>query len=239
MTAAMSFMIFAPAIAQKPASSGADLSAIVEALEKTQTQARLQVAYQVIREYRLYSTKSSAGDSRVVAEVDFSPPNAKNYKIQTASGNNRGQQVVRRVLDHEVQASGDLSGTALTRSNYGFTYIGETVLDGQSCYLLGLKPKRKEKDLISGRAWVDKNSYFVRRVEGEIAKPPSWWLKRVWVTLAFADFQGSWLQSKMEAVADVRMLGSHTLTSRILDYRAADVVASGLSSAALRSARRP
>jgi hypothetical protein len=100
------------------------------------------------------------------------------------------------------------------------------VLDGQPCYLLGLKPKRKEKDLISGEAWVDKHSLLVRNIEGEIAKTPSWWLKRVRVKLAFADVEGTWLQTSMEAVADVRILGPHTLTSRILDYRGTDVVAS-------------
>ena len=114
----------------------------------------------------------------------------------------------------------------MTSDNYDFTYIGETVLDGQPCYLLGLKPKRKEKDLISGQAWVDKNSFLVRHIEGEIAKTPSWWLKRVRVKLAFADLEGTWLQTSMEAVADVRILGLHTLISRILDYRSTDVVAS-------------
>jgi len=66
----------------------------------------------------------------------------------------------------------------------------------------------------------------VRHIEGEISKPPSWWLKKVRVKLAFADVDGTWLQTSMEAVADVRLLGPHTLTSRILDYRSADVVAS-------------
>jgi hypothetical protein len=74
--------------------------------------------------------------------------------------------------------------------------------------------------------WLDKHSFFVRQIEGEAAKTPSWWLKKVRVKLVFADLQGTWLQISMEAVADVRIVGPHTLTSRILDYRAADVVAS-------------
>jgi hypothetical protein len=73
---------------------------------------------------------------------------------------------------------------------------------------------------------LDKQSFFVRRIEGEIAKTPSWWLKRVRVNLVFAEFEGTWLQTSMEAVADVRIVGLHTLTSRIVDYRRSDVVAS-------------
>ena len=212
---------------QSTGSAALPLDAILDAMQKTQSGARPQAAYQVVREYRIFGANSSDANSEVVAEVNFTPPSSKNYQIQTSTGNNRGQQVVRKVLDHEVESStGNQPRNALTRDNYDFSYLGETVLDGQQCYLLGLKPKRKEKELISGQAWVDKNSFFVRHIEGEVAKTPSWWLKKVRVKLSFADFDGSWLQTSMEAVADVRMLGAHTLTSRLVDYRGADVVAS-------------
>ena len=136
---------------------------------------------------------------------------------------------MQRILDHEVETAASESlqaRTGLTSGDYDFTLIGESVLDGRPCYLLGLKPKRKEKDLILGKAWVDKNSFSVLRIEGDTAKTPSWWLKSVHVTLAFGDLGGNWLQTSIEAVADVRFLGSHTLTSRILDYRGTSVSAS-------------
>ena len=216
-------------IAQQTANpAGLPLNSIVEAVEKTQSAVHSQLPYQVLREYRLFGTKSSSSNSNVVAEVNFKPPASKDYKIQKSSGSKRGEQVVRNLLDHEVETASNRSQarTAVTRDNYDFTYIGEVVLDGQPCYLLGLKPKRKEKDLIAGQAWVDTHSFFVRRIEGEIAKTPSWWLKAVRVKLAFADFEGTWLQTSMEAVADVRIVGPHTLTSQILDYRGTDVIAS-------------
>lgn len=204
------------------------LNAIIEAMEKAQAGLRPQVSYQVIREYRLFSANDSKANSDVVAEINFRPPASKDYRIQQSSGSDRGQQVVRRILDHEVEASSSLShGRAtLNTSNYEFTYIDEAILDGQPCYRLGLKPRRKDKDLISGEAWVDKHSFFVHQVEGELAKTPSWWLRKVRVKLAFAELEGTWLQTSMEAVADVRIVGRHTLTSRILDYRGADEVAS-------------
>jgi len=212
--------------AQEPTRSGTlPLSLIVEALEKTQG---AEFSYQVIREYRLFGGNNSKADSYVVAEVNFRLPVSPGYRIQKASGNNRGLQVVRGVLDHEVEAtsSGNQARIALTRKNYDFTYMGETVLDGQPCYRLGLKPKRNEKELISGEAWIDKHSFFVRQLEGEVAKIPSWWLKSVRVKLVFAEIEGTWLQTSMEAVADVRIVGPHTLTSRILDFHGEAEVAS-------------
>ena len=221
------------AVAQKTTPSGTmPLNSIIEAIEKAQVAVGPQVAYQVIREYRLFGANDSTANSDVVAEVDFRPPARKDYKIQKSSGSNRGQEVVRRVLDREVEATskGNRARTALNRDNYDFTYIGETILDGQPCYLLGLKPRRKEKELISGTAWVDKHLFFVRQVEGDVAKTPSWWLRKVRVKLVFADLQGTWLQTSMEAVADVRFVGPHTLTSRVLEYRGADEVASTVRS---------
>jgi hypothetical protein len=113
------------------------LYSIIEALEKTQAGVRPQVSYQVMREYRLFGATDSSANSDVIAEVDFRPPASKDYRIQKSSGSNRGQQVVRRVLDHEVEATstGNQARTALNRINYDFNYVGEATLDGQDCYL--------------------------------------------------------------------------------------------------------
>jgi hypothetical protein len=206
--------------------AAASLTRILDGLEETQAGFRPAVSYQIVREYRLSGSTESRSDSDVVAEVDFQPPAKKNYRIQKSSGSDRGVQVVRRLLDHEVAAASHQGRTALTRENYDFSYVGDTALDGQRCYILELRPKRKEPDLIKGKIWVDQHSFVVRYIEGELAKSPSWWLKRVSVKLTFSEVGGAWLQTGMEATADVRIAGTHTLTSRTLDYRPADDVAS-------------
>lgn len=220
-------------IAQPPASSEAiSVDTIVEAMRMAQARVRPQVSYQVTRDYHIFGARSSESNSEVVAEVDFRPPANKQYRIQVASGSERARQVIRRVLDHEVEASSSKNqGQAdINRNNYDFSYLGETVVGGQPCYRLALKPKRNEKDLIAGEAWVDEHSFLVRRVEGDVAKTPSWWLRKVHVKFEFAELEGTWLQTNMEAVADVRIVGVHTLTSRTLDYRGAQEVAAIKSS---------
>ena len=216
------------AVAQQSASSGAlSLSSIVQGMEKAQSEVRPQTPYQVIREYRLFGVESSSVNADVVAQVDFKPPTSKDYRIQKWSGSTRGKQIVQRVLDHETEASkGNQARTMVTSGNYEFALVGETIFNGRPCYVLGLKPKRKEKELVSGDAWVDKRSFFILHIEGESSKAPSWWLKSVRVKMSFGDFSGVWLETSMEAVADVRLLGFHTLTSRILDYRGSDMSAS-------------
>src|SRR3982074_1767265 len=81
------------------------LNSIVEALEKAQAGVGPRVSYQVIREYHLFATNDPSANSEVVAEVNFRPPATKDYRIQKSSGSNRGQQIVRRILDREVETT--------------------------------------------------------------------------------------------------------------------------------------
>ena len=204
------------------------LSSIVQRMEEAQAQAKSDSAYEVIRQYRLLDTSNSRVSSEVVAQIDYLPPGQKTYVIQSRTGSGRGEQVVKRVLDHESQMSTrnlHSSASALNEENYTFTYLGADTLDGTECYVLGLSPQRKEKELIVGRVWIDKSTFLIRRIQGEMAKSPSWLLKKVQVRLDFTDISGVWLQTGMEAVADVRFIGSQTLQSKTLEYRSANQVA--------------
>jgi hypothetical protein len=134
--------------------------------------------------------------------------------------------VVRHLLEDESKAAatGRAPG-AVSRDNYDFAYAGEQTVDGHACYVLKLHPKRREQNLIDGQAWVDKDTYLVRRVQGEMAKMPSWWLKSVDVTLTFGGAGGMWLQTGTKAVADVRVFGPHVLTGRAVNVKTGEAVA--------------
>jgi hypothetical protein len=212
---------------REAATSNPKLASIVEQMEKAQLEAKPTASYQVFRQYRLFGARSSSPTSEVLAEVDYLPPNRKSYVIQKRMGSSRGEDVVRRILQHESQmvaAGKSWSGAAINRENYSFSYLGKATLDGNPCYLLGLDPKRKESELISGKAWVDERSFLVHHIEGQMAKNPSWWLKKVDLKIDFADFGGAWLQTGMEAVADVRFLGSQALKSQTVDAHVGDVL---------------
>jgi hypothetical protein len=83
-------------------------------------------------------------------------------------------------------------------------------------------PLLKSKSGQGERTLIELKSH----IEGETAKAPSWWLKSVRVKFSVGDLYGTWLQTSMEAVADVRLLGFHTLTSNLLDYRGTHMSAS-------------
>jgi hypothetical protein len=204
------------------------LAALVERVRQAQVASKNAPSYELVREYRISGESHNSIQAHITAALDFSP--AKNtYTIGKHDGSPRGTEVVRRILDHEVESSSSKfktdSALALTTANYYFSSVGEVVLDGKPCFLLGLTPKRKEKELITGQAWIDKTTFEVRRIEGDLAKSPSMWIKKVHVTIAFGDVGGNWLQTSLNAKADVRFIGTQTLSSNLVDFRTPEVLA--------------
>ncbi len=204
-----------------------DLNVLVDRLEAAQQSnpARFR-AYTVTREYQLFSEDQSQPDSAVTVRVNFFPPHVKNYVIQSQTGTGRAEKVAKKILDHESEAArANQPPTLLDRDNYDFTYLGTAVVDRQPCYVLGLTPRRNDKELIRGKAYIDAATSMPRLVEGDLAKTPSWWLKQVHLTLGFTEMNGMWMQSNTRATADVRLFGKHTLVSRFLDFEPSQTLA--------------
>lgn len=217
------------AVAQQPAATAVpvNLSSIVERMEQAAETNRANYRpYIVTRDYKFFGGNQEGPRSEVLAEISFVPPTTKEFKITEAKGSSRGESVVRHILEDESKAaaSGNAPG-AITRENYDFTYLGEQQLDGSPCFILGLKPKHSEKSLVVGRAWVDKQTYLVRRIDGQMAKLPSWWLKSVRLTLDFGNMDGMWIQKQTKAVADVRIFGTHVLNARSVKFETGAAVA--------------
>lgn len=221
-------LMYSLALAQETPVAIPSPSSLAGEIVTAQAENQPQSSYQVVRKYRVFPSDNLSAASEIVAAINFLPPTTKSYTIQKSSGNRRAEQVVRGILDHEVEASAQgrqIPTAAVMRDNYDVSYLGETVLDGHPCYLLGLSPRRKDKNLIAGKAWVDKQTFLFREVNGDLVKTPSWWLKKVHVKMMFDYVGGTWLQTATEAVADVRVFGNQTLTSEIVEFRNTDVTA--------------
>jgi len=205
-----------------------DLEIIIRNIEAAQEANRPQVPYESVRDYRLFEADASRTTAEVVARVTFMPPNIKTYSIQNHTGSSRGADVVRRILDKESSMTAqdpEASLRAISSQNYNFAYLGEEELNDRACYKLRVSPKHKDISLIDGQIWVDKGSYLIPRIEGEMSKTPSWWLKKVHLVLDFGNLGGTWQQTQTQAIADVRMLGRRSLLSKVLDYREGEVLA--------------
>jgi hypothetical protein len=206
-----------------------DLQNIVQRIEAAQEANRQQLPYETIRTYRFFAGASQV-NAEVMARVVFMPPNVKTYSIEKQTGSSRGAEVVRRILDKESSMTAqdpDGSLRAISPENYNFAYLGDDELNDRPCFKLKITPKHKDINLIEGEVWVDQESYLIPRIAGEMSKTPSWWLKKVYLTLDFGSLGGAWQQTGAQATADVRLLGRRSLVSKVVEYRSGELVAFG------------
>ena len=175
----------------------------------------------------MFHEQNTTPMAEVKAELVYDPNGNNGYQILESKGNDRGSKIVSKLLDGEANGWSKCSHphppTAISRDNYNFTFLGTEFLDGHQTYVLGLRPLRKDSGLIEGKAWIDAESYLVRKIVGQEAKSPSWWVRDVDLTLTFGPIGGMWLQTTSEAVADIRIVGKYTMVGRALGVETAEI----------------
>jgi hypothetical protein len=211
----------AVAQAEQPLSVNTIVARMMAVLQESRMGGR---AFTVRRDYQLFDKKWES-KAQVVVRVSFVPPDKLGYEIEKSRGG-FGEKILRDMLDREMEALHGVSQRELSTRNYDFALAGEETVEGRRCHVLALHPKREERDLIRGRALVDAETYHLLRVEGEPVKSPSWWIRDLYITLRFADVDGTWMRTLMHAVANVRFKGRYVVESRNLESPSASAAVS-------------
>jgi hypothetical protein len=221
---ALLYLLAAAAVAQVSAAQP-DTNSIVDAMLKAQLNNKARVKPFTVKRNYLLLDKQAEQKAQVVATITTLPPDSKEYEIEHSSGG-MGEKVLRDILTKETESTKGAERKDLSRENYNFQLLGEEQVDGRRCYLIGLKPRREEKDLLRGKLWVDAETYNIRRIEGSPVKNPSWWLHDLSILMDFAEVDGMWLRTSMHAVANVRFKGKYVMEARDLEYSFAQETAS-------------
>lgn len=210
--------LVAPAAAQT--ASPLSLQEIVSRMQAAELAEQDRPGYTLLRQYRLSGADPTTATSQVLAEVDYRPPASKEFSIRKTEGNERGEKIVRRVLEHEAQMAKQPVRSDFCTDNYDFALQGQEILNGRPTYVLQLSPKHETTELLHGKAWVDAENFLVVRVKGEPAKNPSWWIKDLTIAIDYGRADGVWLPLATRATADLRLLGTHILTSKDVEVHA-------------------
>jgi hypothetical protein len=118
----------------------------------------------------------------------------------------------------EAHASALPSRSALTSENYLLEPEGR---DPAGLVRLRARPRRREAALIDGFFTVAPDTADLVRVEGALARAPSFWVKHVEVSRHFARVRGHRVVVRMESVAQIRFVGpSHLVVT--YDYEMID-----------------
>jgi outer membrane lipoprotein-sorting protein len=184
---------------------------------RTGNQALLR-AYSVTRNYTLLTKDRREEKGKVQVQISFSPPDAKKFVIQSASGTRFAERAVRQMLEHETDIVKNHDSTEMSLANYDFQLVRQAECSGQPCFVLAITPRRKDTTLLKGHIWVDAATYLLHRTEGTPAKGPSWWLRDSSIIFTYGDVDGMWLQTASESKSNVRFVGQYIMVSRDAEY---------------------
>ena len=121
------------------------------------------------------------------------------------------RRVFRSMLENEEQifANGDMARSSFTPSNYELS-PAETSEAG--LVKLFARPKRKDVTLIDGAVYITDTDADLVRVEGQLARNPSFWTRRVDVVKQYARVGGLRVPIRVESTAQIRFAGTSTMT---------------------------
>lgn len=132
------------------------------------------------------------------------------YQIVAERGSDTVRNRVLRTLlkrEQELIANGDFGRGELTPENYEF---GAESFGPDGLRYVLIKPKRKDAMLIDGRMVLSPEGDLLR-VEGLLAKNPSFWTSQVHVTRHYARVDGVRVPIVTESIAKVKLAGRSRL----------------------------
>ena len=169
------------------------------------------VAYSATR--RLEASSSKLNESAwLEAITDFDPAAGFRYSIVATGGSERIlNRVLKKVLEseRETSAMAEWRKGSLSHANYVFDFGGRA---GSGMLRMQLTPRRRDSRLLAGSAFVAETSGNLVRVEGRLAKSPSFWVRWVDVSSSYAPVAGAMMPVAVESTADVRIAGLSTFS---------------------------
>ena len=172
-----------------------------------------------IRRYVLHNPRWKT-DAVMTAMMSYDISGQKHYEVLDVHAEGIQKTVLQRILDGEVEQSAvrNDDGGSINPENYDIVPIGEELLGGRRCMVVQLKPRRKSKMLLEGKAWIDMAEFAPVRVEGRPSKSLGFWVGKPYIVQDFRKVGDFWLSSRNQTVADVKMLGKTELTIDFQDY---------------------
>jgi hypothetical protein len=145
------------------------------------------------------------------ATTELSSTGQFSYAIVSASGSDYIRDKLRQLLDAEAKIiqSGDPSRSALTPDNYELS-AGDVAEPGIVTLLA--KPRRKDLSLIDGALFVTSDEGDLVRVEGRMAKNPSFWTGKVHLVRRYGRISGVRVPVRLDSTASIKLAGESKLS---------------------------
>jgi len=170
---------------------------------------------------RHYAAGNKSRRAEMLVRVTCDSRGAKQFSILSEEGSGSiRKRVFHKLLSEETEASRHetRNSTRLTPANYDFQFVGQEKLETGPAYVLAVSPKTANKYLIDGKIWVDANDYSIVRIEGQPARNPSFWVRKVHFVHTYERVWAFWFASATHTTSEIRIFGSSELTIENSDY---------------------
>ena len=167
-----------------------------------------QHAYRAVRHLEAENGNRSGW---LEAVTDYSPAEGLRYRITAEGGSPYiRSKVLKAVLDgeREMIAHGNETRSALALSNYQFEPHG---IDSEGLANVLVSPRREEPALVRGTMFLKPTDGGLVRLQGRLAKSPSFWLSDVNIVRMYTRLRGVVMPVALESSADVRLMGRATM----------------------------
>lgn len=112
--------------------------------------------------------------------------------------------------EQKIWATGDPDRSGFTLANYIFEDRGA---EASGLVWLGVTPRRKDMLLVNGSIFLRPEDGELVRIEGALARTPSFWTKKVQIVRHYERIAGIRLPVWMQSTAAVRIAGASTFTT--------------------------
>jgi hypothetical protein len=145
------------------------------------------------------------------AVTEYSLESGLRYEVTAEGGSDYIRaKVLRAVLEGEQEAvaRGEIGRSSLARANYSFQANG---VDDAGLANIILSPRRREAVLVAGTMFLQPDDGRLVRLQGQLVKSPSFWIKNVEIVRSYERIAGTVVPVTLESKAQVRLLGPATL----------------------------
>lgn len=159
--------------------------------------------------------------ARMAVSITCGPDGTKNFQVVSEQGwESANTRVLRKMLESESETSRPpvRPKARITSDNYAFQWIKAAPLEGRLAYVIDVIPKRQDAYLFRGRIWVDAEDYALARVEGEVAKSPSFWIRSVHFTQEYRKSGEYWFPWSTTSISEARIFGRTEVDIHHFDY---------------------
>lgn len=170
-------------------------------------------SYRALREMRAKNGRYKL-EGWIDAWTEMHPQSGFSFGVVAEGGSGYiRDKVLRKVLESERQAvaGADRDRAALTSDNYVF---GEPEPEADGLLRIRVRPKRKDTLLVDGWIVVTETDRDLVRIEGRLAKPPSFWTRRVDIVRTYGRIEGHRVPIETTSVARVLMAGESSFSMR-------------------------